>query len=181
MGAIIKLIPMFWAILTRGKVLASAHKSKTTQKQYVVVVALCMALAGVGYFVPVLADDAMAGAIITLLLPLASRLLLYKEKIVNTAVDEVPLVKVSNPSGGDSWILFEDTIKKAREKGYHLGVGRDGTIWDIATGEPLGMLRLQPECTEEEKEKNRRAFRKAMDALKTVAEDRNKGVQSGDN
>lgn len=163
MGALLKFIPVIMAAIKRGKLLSAkvAEKagvnSTTTRAQYGILIAAC-AIAGIGYFVPILGDNDVAVGLIVLVSPLISRILLYKDK--SEAEAELPpdsatiwLYKVDTLTKEDkvSWAPFYDTLSAAKILGYSLGVDQNGVVYDVQTGEPTGdTVRLnEPESPEE--------------------------------
>ena len=132
------LIPALFAIIRRGKTLATLAQSKTTKAQYTAILIAGVLLAAVGYFVPAVADNDVAVALIVLITPVISRLLLFRAK-PNTDNDIVMLAKVQQSKDANEWWdAWHDTLRAARELGYERGADYDGAVWDVTTGERTG-------------------------------------------
>jgi hypothetical protein len=134
----LSLIPSLFGIIRRGKVLATLAQSKTTKAQYTAILIAGVLLAAVGYFVPQVADNDVAVALIVLIVPVISRLLLFRQK-PNADNDIVMLAKVQQSDDArDWWEPWHDVLRIARELGYERGVDYDGAVWDVTTGERTG-------------------------------------------
>ena len=138
MTKLLTLIPAIFGIIKRGKVLATLTQSKTTKAQYTAILIAGVLLAAVGYFVPAVADNDVAVALIILITPVISRLLLFHKK-PNADNDIVILAKVQqSDKARDWWEPWHDVLRTARELGYERGADYDGAVWDVVTGESTG-------------------------------------------
>lgn len=134
----LSLVPTLFGIIKRGKSLATLAQSKTTKAQYTAILIAGVLLAAVGYFVPTVADNDVAVALIVLITPVISRLLLFHKK-PNTNNDIVMLAKVQQSDDArDWWEPWHDVLRTARELGYERGADYDGAVWDVTTGERTG-------------------------------------------
>lgn len=134
----LSLVPSLFGIIKRGKTLATLAQSKTTKAQYTAILIAGVLLAAVGYFLPQVADNDVAVALIVLITPVISRLLLFHKK-PNTNNDIVMLAKVQQSDDArDWWEPWHDVLRTARELGYERGADYDGAVWDVTTGERTG-------------------------------------------
>lgn len=149
MGAFLKFIPAILAIIKRGKALATLAQSKTTKAQYTAILIAACILAAVGYFVPVVADNDVAVGLIVLIVPVISRLLLYKDKAIAVEMQStVWICKVRNDTDGP-WREFDGMLPDAIAEGAVQAVDDQGRIWDVPkqelTGETIRLSKVNKE------------------------------------
>ncbi len=133
-GKITCLIPAIFGIFKRGKVLAGAYQSRTTQAQMKYAIPIALVLAAVGYFVPAVADDAAALVLLDLLYPFARRILQYTEKKI--PAPEVPLEEMLvlvRKEHESVWHEYGMCINDARVEGWKWGVDFSERVIDLDT------------------------------------------------
>lgn len=135
--SVVTILKTAATIARRGAKLAGAN-SHTTKAQYGVLLGTAIGVAALGYFVPALAGDVVATALIAAVAPLVSRLVLYKAK-PNRDNDVVMLAKVQQSDDSrEWWETWDDCLGVARTLGYARGVDYNGYVWDVTTGEMTG-------------------------------------------
>lgn len=140
---LLTFLPAIMSIIKRGLNLAGAN-SHTTRAQYGVLVSVGVVVAALGYFMPDLANEAVAAALVASIAPLVSRAILYRTK-PDTTNDGVMLDRVKYK--GDSahfWSPFDDTMLAARNMGFGIGADVMGNVWDIKTGTMTGEVIAMP-------------------------------------
>ena len=160
MLSMIKYLPLALKVFKRARVLAGASGSNTTAKQKMVALPVALAIAGLGYFIPALADDAVAFALVAAAVgyvaPYVSRLIAHK------TVDNTTLMLVAvRMDEVTAWVPYTGTVLDAREEGYMHGCDSQGDVYALDDGVKAGTMRLK-HSTQAESDETMRAFVKKL-------------------
>lgn len=160
MGYLIKCLPVLctlWrnpvvrAIVKRAGVLSGAANSSSTWKQKIVAVPVALVVAGLGYWMPELFDDALqvtvVAGLVGWLAPYVSRIIAFKEADEAENLLLMPVAVRENRA--KAWRPFVGSLLDANAEGFGEGCMSDGKIYDSKTGKHTGNVRPKTSSVED--------------------------------
>lgn len=162
---LIKYLPFALALIKRAKVLVNASNSNTTSKQKLVAMPVALLVALLGYFIPELANDTIAFALVAAIIgwvaPYVSRFVAYRK--ADEKNNLVLMLVAVRENQAKAWHSFTGTLMDAGEEGnWKQGLTSDGAIYEIGTGKFVDTIKLKGSTLEESNAK----MKQFMDAIR---------------